>query len=184
MGMNDLTDEEFWQLDWRMQQFYLEQREFVDFRFHNGQLCVVTHTPPLISWETFHKWYKELAFAEYDRTDSPANYITANTDLFDWNPYGRPYVMHGFEFRLSLNVHSEEHSKEAKKAQKQVLEEWLVEHGATEDELKGISWNGHGYSADFRCLFNEAPHEVLPAKVKRWAKKNPEFNSCIFKKEA
>lgn len=181
MGMNDLTEEEFWQLDIHKQQFYLEHREFMDFKFHNGQLCMVHHLEPHITWERFMYLFKTILYADYQRTDNTEPYITCRTDLEDWNPYGRPYRDYGFEYDITLNVHSEDYTREGKKAQKQILTDWLKAHNATEKELKAIYWNGHGYSAAFKCFFTDVPPEQLPPKVIKWLKKNPQYAPCCIK---
>lgn len=175
-----ISTEEFLSLSLREQEFYLEQKEFLEFVVRNGRLCFNPAPQPFLKWERFCAIDRAAMLEDYARTDNTQPHVVCRTDYADWNPYGRPYAQHGFEFSLHLDVRGNGYTKEAKRAEKQILTDWLKQHGATDEELTGISWNGHGYSATFRCHFTDVPPEHLPAKVKRWAKKNPQYNACIY----
>lgn len=184
MGMNDLTDEEFWQLDIHKAKFYLENRAFMDFKFSNGQLCMLSSPELIVSWERFCELDRALIFEAYQCTDNSEPYIEHYSDVEDWNKYGRPYLENGLEYRMTLNVQGlpARSDKPARaEASKKCLTEWLMAHGGTEEELKGISWNGNSYSLHLRCMFTSVPRERLPKKAIQWAKKNPEYAHLIFK---
>lgn len=184
MGMNDLTDEEFWKLDLHWQQFYLENRAFMDFSVHNGRLCMRSYPTPSITWERWCELDRALTIEAYQRTDNTVPHLLHNTDMEDWNPGGRPYLEHGLEYSMRIHVRELGISRDDKQARaaasKKLLTDWLTAHGGTEEELKGISWNGSSYSLHLACPFYKVPHEYLPGKVKAWAKKNPQYKDLIF----
>ena len=183
MGMNDLTEEEFWKLDLHKQRFYLENRAFMDFKFRNGQLCMISHPEPIVSWERFCELDRSLMIAAYQRTDNSEPYLEHNSDVDDWNKFGRPYLDHGLEYSMTINVYGlpDRSDKPARaEASKKCLTEWLTAHGGTEEELKGISWNGSSYSLHLRCMFTSVPPEHLPAKVKKWVKKNRQYECLVY----
>ena len=181
MGMNDLTTEEFMELDIHKQRFYLENREFMDFRFKDGQLCMVSYPEPVVSWERFMELTRLVMFSEYQRTEA-VPHIELSSDFEDWNKFGRPYLEHGLEFSLTLRCCGLDRGDKAARAaaSRQLLTDFLMGHGGTDDELKGISWNGSSYSAHFRCPFTNCPPEVLPDKVKRWVRKNPDCACLVY----
>ena len=183
MGMNDLTDEEVWQLPFHKMKFYFEHRAFMDFKLKDGQLCMISYPDPIVSWERYCELDRALMTEAYQRTDNTEPHIEHTTDMEDWNSYGMPYFEHGLEYNMSLRCYGlpDRDDKPAlAAASKKLLTDWLMAHGGTEEELKGISWNGSGYSLHLRCMFNTVPPEHLPAKVKRWVKKNPEFKDCVY----
>lgn len=181
MGRNDLTEEEFWQLDVAWQRFYLENREFMDFRFKEGQLCMVSHPEPVISWERFVELRRLVLFAEYQRTED-VPHVEMSSDFENWNGGGRPYLDYGLAFRLTLRVCGLDRGDKAARAaaSKQMLRDFLLGHGGSDEELKGICWNGSSYSAHFRCPFTMCPPEYLPDKVKRWVKKNADCACLVY----
>lgn len=184
MGMNDLTEEEFWQLDLHKQRFYLENRAYMDFKVKNGQLCMISSPDPIITWERYCALDRALMTEAYQRTDNTEPHLEHTTNMDDWNPGGRPYFDHGLEYTMYIRVAELGISRDDKPARaaasKKLLTDWLMAHGGTEDELKGISWNGSSYSLSLRCMFPSVPPEYLPKKVIKWVKKNPEFKACVF----
>jgi hypothetical protein len=184
MGMNDLSEEDFWQLDLHKQKFYLENRAFMDFKFSNGQLCMISYTEPIVRWERFCRLDCALMMEAYHRTDNTMPHLEHSTDVEDWNPYGRPYIEHGLEYKMTIRVAEIGISRDDRtaraEASKKMLTDWLMAHGGTEDELKGIAWNGSSYSLHLRCMFSSVPPEHLPEKVKRWVKKNPQFEALCY----
>lgn len=180
-----LTDEEIDSLPYWQRQHYYKHAKYCDYKCINGKLHIVHYPPPRISWERFNELRKGLMLEDYQRTDKNTPHVVllhCNAD--DWNPHGRPYTEYGFEYRLTLDVRGgNEHGEEAEQREQGILADWLLAHGATEEELKGIYYNWHGYSCTFVCRFTEVPHEHLPAKMLKWLKKNPQWKHKVLKPE-
>ena len=183
MGMNDLTEEEVWQLPLHKMKFYFEHRAFMDFKFKNGQLCMITYPDPIVSWERFCELDRLLMVEAYQRTDNTEPHLEHTSDVEDWNPYGNQYFYHGLEYKMFIQCYGlpGRDDKQARaEASKKLITDWLMAHGGTEEELQGISWGGSSYSLSLRCMFTSVPPEYLPAKVKRWVKKNPEYKCLVY----
>lgn len=183
MGMNDLTEDEVWQLPPHKMKFYFEHRAFMDFKFKDGQLCMITYPDPIVSWERFCELDLLLMTEAYQRTDDSEPHIEHDSDVGNWNRWGVPYLQCGLEYKMTLRCYGLPNRADTKaraEASKKLLTDWLMTHGGTEEELKGISWNGSSFSLHLRCMFPSVPPEHLPKKVIKWVKKNPQLECLVY----
>lgn len=181
--MGTITAAEYLSLPSWQRVHYLENKDYEDYKVIEGNLCVVKYPSPRISWERFHELLNALEYTSYNSVPDGASAVYGHSNLGDWNSAGMKYTEYGFEYSLWLEVRHPDYSKEGKQAQKQILIDWLQAHGATEDEMKSIYWNWHGYSAKFICRFTEVPRHYLPEKVLKWLKRNPQWKHKILKPE-
>ena len=180
--MGGLTEEEFEMLPAWQKAHYLEHGNKGDYKVVDGKLCYRDYNPR-ITWKRFKALLdtqKEEMAAMAKADGGP--YVKVWSDYGDWNPAGRPYTSWGFEYRLTVDVSYTDYSKKDEEAEKDIVREWLLAHGADEYELGSIYWNWHGYGAKYVCRFTECPHECLPPKMLRWLKKNPQWEHKVLGK--
>lgn len=180
--MTELTMAELESLDHKSFMFYLSNKDKLDFSVMNGKLFFRQGAVPYVSWERYMQLYRDCAYEDCARVDPEGPYVIVQTDHMNWNSGGRPYLDRGFYFWLWLDVRGNGYTKKEKEAEKDILRDYLLAHGASGNELDSIRWNGHGYTAEFRCRFTDVPRAHLPKKVLKWVQKNPLYAHRIFQK--
>lgn len=179
-----ITSEEFASLSWRDQHFYLEHHNYVDCKVINGRLHVASPPDHSISWARFMELYNELPPYSYRPSAEGEILFYKNSDYTAWNKHGQKYIEYGFEYYLTINVSHSNHTREGQLAEKQLLTDWLLAHGGTEEELAAIQYNLSGFTAHFCCRFSEIPYMHIPEKMHKWLLKNPHLASCVYNDEA
>jgi hypothetical protein len=181
--MSDITQEEFDSLSYLDKQFYLENHKYTDCKVINGKLHVVHYSEYRLNWARFMELYNAVENTRYSQIPDGEIGFYRSSDYGRWNEVGRKYIEYGFEHYLTIHVRTPDHSDEGKQAEKQLLMDWILSHGGTEDELKSIRWNWHGYQAEFICRFTETPYEHIPEKMHKWLKKNPQWAHKVYSQE-
>lgn len=179
-----ITTEEFHTLNWMDQRFYLEHHNYVDCKVINGKLHVASPPDYRLSWARFMELYNAVPSCSYRQCAEGEIYFYKNSDFQNWNKHGRKYIEYGFEYFLSIHVSHSNHTREGELAEKQLLTDWLLAHGGTEEELAAIQYNWSGYTAHFCCRFTEIPYIHIPEKMHKWLLKNPQWAPYIYNDEA
>lgn len=178
-----ITQEEFDSLSYQDQRFYLENHKYTECKVINGKLCVAHYPEYRLSFKRFMELYNAVEYDKYLQVPEGEIGFYKSSDFGRWNEVGKKYIEYGFEHYLTIHVRTPDHSDAGKQEEKQLLTDWILSHGGTEDELKSIHWNWHGYQAEFVCRFTETPYEHIPEKMHKWLKKNPQWKHKVYSKE-
>lgn len=180
---DSITQEEYDSLSYDDKMFYLRHHKYTDCKVINGKLHTVEYPKPRLSWKRFLDFYNALPLDSFKQVPEGEIGFYKTSNYPDWNPCGMKYIEYGFQYVLYVEVQTPDYSEEGKQKEKELLINWLLEHGATAEELKSIYWNWSGYSAKFICRFTEVPYAHIPEKMHKWLKKNPQWKHKVYSQE-
>lgn len=189
-----ITTEEYNSLSLSDRLIYHQEKDNLEMVVINGKLHFKTYNKqPRVTWQRF----QELLKLRHELTEQENNILHIYSDFENWNSYSRPYREYGFHYFMCFDV-SEYKLKQAgiDKNAREWLVEWLQEKAFTAEEAETVHYTGgisghcedgyyryKSYGFEVRCYFRDIPTHYLPQKVLKWAKKNPDCNHLIFRKE-
>lgn len=189
--MTDITAEQYCSLSPQDRAFYHEHKDDTEMCVYNGKLHFKVRGKPRVTWARFQK----LLQLPNQLTAQESEALRISTDFGDWNPYGRPYLDHGFHYWFSIDCSAYGLEQACiNQPAKEWLANWLTAHGFTPEEVAAITYTGgfSGYTEEcgyyqyknfgieVHCRFRDIPEHYLPCKLHNWLKRNPEYKPLCY----